>query len=32
MAELAAQKRAETEKKLEEAKAAQGSGPTKTDV
>ena len=32
MSELMAQKRAEKEKKLEEAKAAQGTGPSKTDV
>lgn len=32
MAELAAKKRAEAEKKIEEAKASQGTGPSKSDV
>ena len=32
MAELAAKKRAEAEKKIEKAKASQGTGPSKSDV
>lgn len=32
MSELMAFKRQQTEKKLEEAKAAQGTGPSKNDV